>query len=88
MNNSIEDRVLSTIKRVLTINHDCSSLNTQSSILHEPIAVDEVELVYIVMELMEEFGIRFDAEDFDNYAFDSIETIICCVKKHMKKAQL
>lgn len=85
MKNSIEDKVLDAVKRVLSINHDCSTLDIHSSLLHEPLAIDEIELIYIVLELMEDFNIRFDAEDFDNYAFDSMETIVHCVEKHIEK---
>lgn len=87
MGRSIEDRVAEVIKKVLSLNHDCSQLEPNSSLLCEPIGMNDVEFVYIVIELMEEFDIRFCTEDFDNYSFVSVEAITNAVKRRLNSKE-
>ncbi len=36
----------------------------------------EFDMIFLVMELIEKYGIRFQKEDFENYRFNNINNII------------
>ena len=36
----------------------------------------EYDLIFLVMELIEEFGITFDKTDFENYRFNTINNVL------------
>ena len=36
----------------------------------------EYDLIFLVMELIEEFGITFDKADFENYRFNTINNVL------------
>lgn len=37
---------------------------------------NERDLFYLVLELIEEYGISFEKEDFENYRFNSINNVL------------
>lgn len=84
MDHTIESRVTEVLIRVLSVSHGDSVPDLQTTLIGD-MGMGELDFVYMIAELMDEFGIRFDAADFENYRFNTPEAIISCVKKHLEK---
>ena len=85
MDDHIGNKVTEAVKRVLSVHHDCTELGPGTPLAGGPLRVNETEYVYIILELMNEFSIRFDAADFDHYGLDTIEAMTGCVRRHMER---
>lgn len=46
--------------------------------------LDAVDLVYIIMEIMERYGVRFEAEEFAEYKLNSLSGIRFALEKRGK----
>lgn len=71
------------IERVLSTHQNDTSIDVTTALTGEKIDADAVELVYIVIEIMNEFNVRFDAEDFKNYSFNTVQGIAKALERHL-----
>lgn len=78
------EKIREIIVRVLSTQRDTVRLEQNTPLTGSEIDADAVEFVYIVLEIMDEFHIRFDASDFEDYAFNTIEGITKAVEKHLQ----
>lgn len=85
MIDDLDSRVTAVITRVLSVHRDPAEPDSRTPLAGGPLHVSEIEYVYIIMELMEEFGIRFDAADFDNYSLYTVEELAGCVRRHTER---
>lgn len=76
-------RVKEIVAKVLSIDLNNIDIDVNTAITGESIGADAVELVYIIVEIMNEFGVRFNASDFENYSCNTIQGISNALLKHM-----
>lgn len=68
-------RVKKIVEKVLSTQHTVIKINCDEPITGPSIDAEAVDLVYIVLEIMDEFKVTFEAEDFANYSFNTINSI-------------
>ncbi len=80
----IEQEIKNIIIEILSIRHDFIQIDDDTPLTGTPLKIDGEELVYIVLELMDKYQIIFDKTDFENYKFNTINGIVCAVKRHRR----
>lgn len=80
---NVKDEIIDTVMGVINKYHDISNIDYNEPLTGERVSLDATELVYVVIELMEKFQITFDAADFENYHFNTINGIVESVLKHI-----
>ena len=83
--NDLEKKVLEIIRKVAESGHQKTEIRLDDHLLAPPLSLEPYELVYIVLELMEQFQITFSKDDFDEYGFGTPRGIIHAVERHLQK---
>ena len=74
-------RVLKSIKPDIDWSND--ELNS-ISLTGDKIKMIAPELVYLVLELQKSFKIKFESEDFENYKFNTVNSIVNIVEERVR----
>ena len=69
------DKVKKIVKKVAKTSIDINSINDDSS-LSDELMFDSVMIIELLLEIENEFSIRFDDEKIDFEAFDSVSGIV------------
>ena len=81
---NIEARILNVLGRVRRSQIDLDKNICSLPLTGKEIGLSAVDFAYFVMELSEEFDICFSKEDFVNYKFNTINSIIEIVEEKLK----
>lgn len=85
MNPEFENRILQMIREIISVRLDGSSLELDTPLLGGPVAMDELDYVYIIARIMNTFGINFAPEDFDLYNLNTASAMAACIRRHLEK---
>lgn len=77
----ISKRVVKCINNIKNNKLPLTEENYDTSLTGESIRMSSVEMTYLVLELMKEFGVKFEKSDIDNYGFNSVNKITNAIKK-------
>ena len=80
----ISKRVVKCINYVKNNKLSLTEENYDSPLTGENIRMSSVEMTYLILELMKEFGIRFEKTDVENYGLNSINKITNAIKKKIQ----
>ena len=78
-----KDRLIEIINKVAdkTIDFDKYS---KTPLTGDEIGIADYQMAYIVLEIMQEFQVRFDAEDFKDYKFSTFESVVDIVRAKLQ----
>lgn len=76
----ITERVMNVLKKICYNSDMITQENMDESLTGTKMGFADYDMVYVVLELMEEFKISFLKEDFENYKFNTINGICDVVK--------
>lgn len=83
------NKVKEIVQRILSVQRDnIMNIDVDAALTGEVIDADAVELVYIVIEVMNEFNVKFDANDFENYSMNTIRGIAKALEKHLHYGEM
>ncbi len=85
MNRETDDRVLQIIGKILSAHGADSTVKMDTVLWDGTAGADEIDFVYIIVELQDTFGIHFIPEDFEGYALNTPGNIAACVRRHLEK---
>ena len=80
---STECEIKEIVKKVLSPRHETDDIELDTNLTSAPLEIAAEELVYIVLELMKKYNIRFESSDFEDYKFTSIRKMAEVVKKYI-----
>lgn len=83
MNKEILERVISHAKKI----KDTSALDISDN-YNEPLTgnvfrMSAIDMTYLLLELMDEFQIKFDAADVNDYGFNTINKIVNIIENKL-----
>lgn len=76
-------KVQEIIAKVLPLQGQVEVVGENTPLTGSVLDVNSVNFVYIVLEIMKEFNVRFDAADFENYSFNTVAGIVNALEKHL-----
>ena len=77
----ITDKIISVINEVRHSSESISENEFDIPLIGEHFGLDYQELVFVFLELMEEFKIKFALEDVKDYGFNSINGIADSIER-------
>lgn len=84
INSETKERVLHVLRRCAVLPEDLmESSNWQKPLTGKDYRLSAVDLVYLLLELEEEFGIRISSDSLNSYRFSSIEGICGIIQEHI-----
>ena len=80
----ITKKVRDVLAEVLSDRQRVDSADDSTLLTGKDLDLMAVDLVYIVLELMKAFNVRFDPSDFEHNNFNTIEGIVNALEKHLE----
>lgn len=79
MNKEILQRVLSCLQKVKYI--PAINIDYDKPLTGDTIQFSAIDMTYLLLEIMQEFNIKFNASDVSNYGFNTIRKIVSTIEK-------
>ncbi len=87
MNNEILERVKKCIRKVSSNPAIEKAENYDKPLTGRVLCISSIEMVYILLELTEEFQIKFDAADVADYGFNTINGIVSIIENKLQQSE-